>query len=201
MSAERLGRPGSRLARENLCVLPRIAYNATAGVQPTRRKASRAVSGGLLTWAAKPKVRESPKPRKFFRQKTPACFTSALSSSHYYGGASSKVPWSTFALLITFDYTPMDESSAFRVARKHGELVIKSMEQQPCVLSRIERGGVFFEQTYTVIPINSCACNVSATGPATSCHHLEKRPSSSPIRSRKYFSIPCAAAFLFHLSR
>src|SRR5258708_11736265 len=69
MSAERLGRPGSRLARENLCVLPRIAYNATAGVQPTGRKASRAVSGGLLTWAAKPKVRESPKPRKFFVKK------------------------------------------------------------------------------------------------------------------------------------
>src|SRR5271169_4116503 len=31
---ERLGRPGSRLARENCCVLPRIAYNAADGVQP-----------------------------------------------------------------------------------------------------------------------------------------------------------------------
>jgi len=70
-----------------LCVLPRIAYNATAGVQPTRRNACRAVRGGFLTWAAKPKVRESPKPRKFYFQKTPACFTSALSASNYYGGA------------------------------------------------------------------------------------------------------------------
>ena len=65
---ERLGRPGSRLARENPCVLPRIAYNAAVGVQPissaTSRWACRAVHGGFLTWAAKPSVRESPEPRK-----------------------------------------------------------------------------------------------------------------------------------------
>ncbi len=43
---ERLGRPGSRLARENLCVLPRIAYNAAVGVQQTSRKRwPRAVTG------------------------------------------------------------------------------------------------------------------------------------------------------------
>jgi hypothetical protein len=60
---ERLGRPGSRLARENIGVLSQIAYNASVGVQPTSRKACRAVHGGSVTWAAKPKVKESLTPQ------------------------------------------------------------------------------------------------------------------------------------------
>jgi hypothetical protein len=60
---ERLGRPGSRLARENIGVLSQIAYNASVGVQQTSRKAGRAVHGGSVTWAAKPKVKESLTPQ------------------------------------------------------------------------------------------------------------------------------------------
>src|SRR5271169_4446492 len=42
------------------------------GFQPTSRKACHAVDGGCLTWAAKPRVRESPKPRKNSASKKPA---------------------------------------------------------------------------------------------------------------------------------
>jgi hypothetical protein len=62
---KRLGRPGSRRTRENLCVLPRIAYNAAVGVKQASRKACLRI-GGFLTWAAKPKVRESPNPAEKF---------------------------------------------------------------------------------------------------------------------------------------
>jgi hypothetical protein len=49
------------------------------------------VRGGFLTWAAKPRVRKSPKPRKIY-------FSSELSRFHYYGEASSKVPWDVLHL-------------------------------------------------------------------------------------------------------
>jgi hypothetical protein len=72
------GGSGSRLPRENSCVLPRIAYNSPAGVQQTGRQACRAVHRGFLTRAAKPKVRKSLTPQKF------RCYCN-VSSWFYFG--------------------------------------------------------------------------------------------------------------------
>jgi hypothetical protein len=73
---ERLGRPGSRLARENIwCFVAKIAYNASVGVQQTSRKACRAVHRGSVTWAAKPKVKESLTPQNPTFRKISASFS------------------------------------------------------------------------------------------------------------------------------
>jgi len=89
-----------------LCVLPRIAYNATAGVQQTSRQACRAVRGGFLTWAAKPRVRESPNPAK----KSAATNTATKYGpehfrpghiSIYYATLRLKVPLEFFQLAVT----------------------------------------------------------------------------------------------------
>jgi hypothetical protein len=55
------------LRDKNTGVFPRIAYNAFVGVQQTSRKAWLAVHGGSVTWAAKPRVKESPNPAKILR--------------------------------------------------------------------------------------------------------------------------------------
>jgi len=72
--------------------LPRIAYNAFVGVQQTSRKAWLAVHGGSVTWAAKPRVKESPNPARILRSKNPANSSTLPAYSHYYEVASSKVP-------------------------------------------------------------------------------------------------------------
>jgi hypothetical protein len=94
---ERLGRPGSRLARENVGVLSQIAYNASVGVQQTSRKAWLAVHRGSVTWAAKPKVKESLTPQNSTLRKIFASF-SALAA--YF--TSTKAPCRKFPAVRCF---------------------------------------------------------------------------------------------------
>jgi len=61
---ETVGRPGSRLSRENLYVLPRIAYNAAAGVQRTSRQACSLCTGGFSHLGRQTEREKIPSPRK-----------------------------------------------------------------------------------------------------------------------------------------
>jgi hypothetical protein len=130
-----LGRPGSRLARENHCVLPRIAYNAAVGVQSISRKANRAVHGGFLTWAAKPSVRESPNPARICVKQ---CCQLHLCVGCLHPLLRSCSTESSTVRIPRFRTLPiahlMDDECAFPVARKRCARILNGAEQLRCVL-------------------------------------------------------------------
>jgi hypothetical protein len=116
---ERLGRPGSRLARENIGVLSQIAYNASVGVQQTSRKAGRC-AWGFCHLGRQTESERIPNPAKSHVRKISANF-SPLAYFTTTQMLCRKFP-AVRCFLETFDHACMDEVSALPVARKQSEI-------------------------------------------------------------------------------